>query len=89
MKATNKFEKDFYKLTNNPVCGKNVENIRNRVYIRLMSGREKCHKLVALSSFMKKTVFSEKLSTTHINKTSTKFSNPISVHMSILDQSKP
>ena len=40
-KSGNNFEVDFFKLANNSVFGKTLENIRNRVDIRLLSSDKK------------------------------------------------
>ena len=47
----NNFEKDFYKLMNNSVFGKTMENLRNRVDVRLVNTKEKLRKLVAKPNF--------------------------------------
>ena len=52
-KATNDFEKDFFKLMNNSVFGKTMENIRNRSNIQLVSDEQKALKLIAKTNFEK------------------------------------
>nr|XP_042902165.1 uncharacterized protein LOC122270103 [Parasteatoda tepidariorum] len=84
-KAANDFEKDFYKLMNNSVFGKTLENIRKRLDIRLVCDSQKAEKLVAKPNFKGRTLFDEKLVAVHMNKTKVLFNKPIPVGMSILD----
>ncbi|PFX12388.1 putative uncharacterized transposon-derived protein F54H12.3 [Stylophora pistillata] len=87
-KANNDFEKDFYKLMNNAVFGKTMENIRKRVDVRLVTREEKAKKLTNKVNFKHCTIFSEDLSAIHMGKTQILFNKPLYLGMSILDLSK-
>ena len=55
--ADNDFEKDFFKLMNNSVFGKTMENLRKRVDVKLIHSKKVLHK----TSFKTYKVFNEDL----------------------------
>ena len=84
-KANNNFEKDFFKLMNNSVFGKTMENIRNRVHIKLLNDRDKAKKLIAKPNFKHLNIFCEELIAVHMKKTSLTFDKSVYLGMCILD----
>ena len=88
-KAKNNFEKDFFKLMNNSVFGKTMENIRNRVNVKLVNTQERLRKLVAKPNLKSPPkIFSENLVSVHLKKTSLTMNKPVYLGMCILDLSK-
>ena len=87
-KAKNNFEKDFYKLMNNSVFGKTMENIRNRVVVKFATNQNQLKKLVAKPNFKSRKIFHENLVSVHMKKTSLIMDKPIYLGMCILDLSK-
>ena len=87
-KAKNNFEKDFFKLMNNSVFGKTMENIRNRVDVKLVNTEEKLKKLVAKPNYRSRKIFSENLVSVHMKKTSLTMNKPVYLGMCILELSK-
>ena len=86
--AKNDFEKDFFKLMNNSVFGKTMENIRKRVDIRLENSEKAARKLASKPNYDHCTIFSENLVAIHMKKTRIKFNKPVYLGMCILDLSK-
>ena len=86
--AKNEFEKDFFKLMNNAVFGKTMENIRNRVNIKLINTEEQLKKLVAKPNYESRKIFNENLVSVHMKKTSLTMNKPVYLGMCILDLSK-
>ena len=87
-KAKNNFEKDFFKLMNNSVFGKTMENIRNRVNVKLVDTGEQFKKLAAKPNYESRKIFNENLVSVHMKKTSLTMNKPVYLGMSILDLSK-
>ena len=86
--AANSFEKDFFKLMNNSVFGKTIENIRKRQNVLLVDNREKAVKLTCRPNFDRATIFDRNLIAIHLKKTEVYFNKPVYVGQAILDLSK-
>ena len=86
--AANALRKTFFKLMNNPVFGKTMENLRNRCSIKLVTTKEQFTKWAAKPSFQRSSIFNENLAAIHKIKESLKLNKPSYVGMCILDLSK-
>ena len=86
--AKNDFEKALFKLMNNSVFGKTMENVRNRVSIELVKDAERAAKLVNKPNFEELKIFDEFLIAVKMRKTKVWMNKPVYVGMSILDLSK-
>ena len=83
--ARNDFEKDFFKLINNSVFGKTMENVRNYRDIKLVTTDKRRKRLVSEPNYHTHKKFPENLITIEMKKTKVKMTKPIYVGMSILD----
>ena len=86
--AKNNFEKDFYKLMNNAVFGKTMENVRNRRDVKLVVTEERRKKLVSEPNYDSRKVFSESLMAIEMRKTEVFIDKPIAVGQAVLDISQ-
>ena len=86
--AQNEFEKDFYKLMNNSVFGKTMENIRKRVDVRIVKDELSLQKLVNKPNFKSFKIFTENFAACHMQRQTICFNKPIYIGMCVLDISK-
>ncbi|XP_050546124.1 uncharacterized protein LOC126908254 [Daktulosphaira vitifoliae] len=87
-KAANAFEIAFFKLMNNAVFGKTMENMRNRIRIELISSPERLSKLVNQLTFSDCIKYDERLCAVIMDTKMVKFIKPIYVSLAVLDISK-
>ncbi|XP_011883678.1 PREDICTED: uncharacterized protein LOC105570839, partial [Vollenhovia emeryi] len=89
--ANNEFERTMYKLMNNAVYGKTMENVREHVDVRLVTcwdGRYGAEALIARPNFHSRSVFSEDLMAVELRKLEVMLNKPIYVGMAILEIAK-
>ena len=86
--ASNDYEKNLFKLMNNAVFGKTMENIRKHRDIKVVPANKKRSKLVSEPNYHTINLISEDLSIIEMKKTKVKMNKPIYLGLSILEISK-
>ena len=86
--AKNEFEKGFFKLMNDSVFGKTMENMRKHRDIKLITTKKRKIKLVSEPNYLATKQFSEDLIAIEMKKAKVKMNKPLYLGMSILDISK-
>ena len=86
--AKNDFEKDFFKLMNNSVFGKTMENVRNHRDIKLVTSDKRRKRLVSEPNYHSHKKISKHFMAIEMKKTKVKLTKPFYLGMFILDISK-
>ena len=86
--ATSTFEKDFYKLLNNSMFGKSIEQLRNRSDIRLVSGEAQAERFIARPSFDCFRIINEDITMIKLTKTKIHWNKPSYLGFCVLELSK-
>ena len=86
--STSSFEKDFFKLLNNAVYGKTLENLRKRRNIELTNCEKRSKKLVASPNFKTFKIFNEDLVAVERTKQTVLMNRPIYIGFCVLELSK-
>ena len=87
-KAKNDFEKDFYKLMNNTVFGKMMENIHKHRDIKLVNNEEAYLRAVMRPNFKSGMLFGPNLMGCEMRKIKVVMNKPVYLGQAILDLSK-
>ena len=86
--ATNDFEKDFFKLMNNSVFGKMMENIRKHRNIKLVTNKESHLRTIMRPNFKSGVLFGENLMGCEMGKVKVMMNKPVYLGQTIFDLSK-
>ena len=84
-KAKNDFEKDFFKLMNNAVFAKSMENVKKHRDIKLVTTEKRTNYLESESNFNTTKFFPENLLAVEMKKTEILMNKPVYLELSILE----
>ena len=86
--STNEFHKDLFKLMNNAVFGKTMENVREHVDFELVNDKKRLEKCLSSPTFKHQHFITEKLLGIEQIKSIVKLNKPIFAGLAILELSK-
>ena len=87
-KAKNEFEKNLFKLMNNSVFGKSIENQRNRINMKLCLSEKQTRKYLIKPNFHTFTILNEGVVLIHMLKQKVKLNRPIYLGFACLELAK-
>ena len=87
-KSDDEFNKNLYKLFNNCICGKSIENIRKRINVKLVNEKRGYLKFVNKPNFVSQKIIDKNFVAVHCSKKVLTLSKPIYVGFCILALSK-
>ena len=85
MNAANDFEKDFFKFMVNSAYGKTMENLRKRIYVRLVNNAEDFLKYTSKPTHITHKIFDKNLAAIHEIKPVLMLNKPIYVGFTVLE----
>ena len=88
MQATNKSDKEFFKLMINSVYGKTMQNMRKRTKIRTVTNQRDCIKYSSRPTFINSIIYGTNLIPINEKKFKIKFNKPIYLEFLVLKESK-
>jgi len=86
--AANAFEKDLYKLMNNSIYGKCLQNNRQHLNVKIVTNEIQAKRYIARPTFQAFNIISDDVTVVKLEKTDVILDKPIYAGMSILDISK-
>ena len=86
--AKNDFKKDFFKLMNNLIFGKTMENVRNHRDIKIVTTNKQRNKYASDPNYHTTKQTSKSLLIMEMKKTEVKMNKPILLGQAVLDISK-
>ena len=87
-KVKNDFHKDYFKLINNAIFGKTMENVRQHRDIKLVKTKRRRNYLVSEPNYHTKKFFMEIFLAIEMRKTPVLLNKPVYLGLSILEISK-